>query len=161
MLPSSSLDFRKALISSSSHTFPTLCGFFAVYSVHCSVCGVPTLLGQQDSNPLQIHNSIFHMQSHQLWGVWHDNNHHKGDHQPWLSLLGETSLDPWAGHCCSRVNSGANSLYSTSFNFILFSWGKPFVSPVKHHSVPCHSWACKNKWCCCTSPYHSQLCTLF
>lgn len=95
---------------------------FAVYSVLCSVCGVHIFArrtGQQPSPEPQLHLPHSAWSLYQLSVVWHDNGHHKGDHQPCLSLLEETSFDPWA-----RVNSIANSLYCISFKFILSSWGK-------------------------------------
>lgn len=65
------------------------------------------------------------------------------------------------GLATSVVNSAENSLGSISFQFVLFSRWKLFVSFVLHQSVLCHSWACNNKLCYCTRPYHIQLWTLF
>lgn len=64
--------------------------------------------GEQDSNPLQNHNCTFHFQ---LVSIFHPISCQydtttviirETDHQPCLSLLGETSLDPWAGYCCTK-----------------------------------------------------------
>lgn len=116
MFPDSSLGLRKALISSASHTFLSLCAS-PVCSVLCTLLSLwcsylckenRTATVSRTATPSSTFSLFSIFQSHQLSVVWHDNSHHKGNHQLCLSLLGETSLDPWAGYCCSRVNSIAN-----------------------------------------------------
>lgn len=105
------LVWGKALISSASHTFLSICAPL-VCSPLCTLLSLwcPYLCkgNKQVSNPLQNHNCSFHIQ---MVSIFHPISCQydmttvlirQTDHQPCLSLLGETSLDPWAGCCCSK-----------------------------------------------------------
>lgn len=161
----SSLGLRKPLISSASHTFLRVHASLVFTTFYIAYFVVFLSVQEQDCNPLQNYNCTFHLQ---LVSTFHPFSCQydmttviirETDHQLCLPLPRETILDPWAGHWL--VNRTENSLGSISFQFIRFSQWKLFMSSVLHQSFSCHSWACKNKLCYCTRPYHVQLWTLF
>lgn len=158
------LVWGKALISSASHPFLSLCLPCLHYTLYISYLVVSLRVQEQNSNPLQGHNCTFHLQlvsTSAPISCQYDMTTvitREPDHQS-CCLYWEKHL-LIHGLATAVVNGIENSLGSVSFQFILFSWWKLFMSSVLHHSVHCHLWACKNKWWYCTRPYHIQLWTL-
>lgn len=96
VLPGSSLGLRKRSDELSfTHLSETLCLPCLHYTLYIAYF-VVSLSGQgeQVCNPLQNHNCTFHL--HLVSTI------RETDHQPCLSLLRETSLDPWPGYFCSK-----------------------------------------------------------
>lgn len=101
--------FEEKLSSAQLHTlfWESVPPLFALHSVHFLLCGV-LIVQEENSNPLQNHNCTFHLQLVSIFPPIHCQYDmttviiRETERKFCLSLLGKTSLDPWAGYFCSK-----------------------------------------------------------